>query len=88
MIGPIVYLLCAFTSWLCAVLLLRAFRRSRASILFWCGAAFCVFGLSNIMLFVDFVIIPEKDLSLVRNLITLGGIGLMLRGLIWENSSR
>lgn len=88
MIGPIVYLLCALTSWLCAVLLLRAYYRSRTAILFWSGAAFCAFGVSNIMLFVDLVVVPETDLSLVRNLITLGGIGLMLRGLIWEGSSR
>lgn len=88
MIGPIVYLLCAFTSWLCAVLLLRAYFQRRAPLLFWSGAGFCAFGISNIMLFVDFVVVPETDLSLLRNGITLLGICLMLRGLIWENSSR
>jgi hypothetical protein len=88
MIGPVVYLLCALTSWLCAVLLLRAYTQRRTRLLFWCGAGFCAFGVSNIMLFVDLVIVPEVDLSLLRNLITLGGILLMLRGLIGESASR
>lgn len=88
MIGPIIYFLCALTCWLCAVLLLRAYRRRPTKLLFWSGAAFCAFGLSNIMLFVDLVIVPGSDLSVARNVITLLGILLMLRGLIWESSSR
>ena len=88
MIGPIVYLLCAMACWTCAVLLLRAHTRQRTRLLFWSGAAFCVFGLSNIMLVVDLAIVPENDLSLLRNGITLLGICLLLRGLIWENASR
>lgn len=88
MIGPLVYLLCALTCWTCAVLLLRAYARQRTRLLFWGGTAFCVFGVSNVMLFIDLVVVPETDLSFVRNGITLLGICLMLRGLIWENSSR
>lgn len=88
MTGPIVYLLCALTSWLCAVLLLRAYIHRHAPLLFWSGAAFCAFGMSNIMLFVDLVLVPDINMSLVRNIITLCGIGLLLRGLIWEGSSR
>lgn len=88
MIGPIVYLLCALMSWVCAVLLLRAYARQRTRLLFWSGAGFCAFGVSNIMLFVDLVIVPNTDLSLVRNGVTLLGICLLLRGLIWESSSR
>jgi hypothetical protein len=88
MIGPIVYVLCALTCWLCAVLLLRAYRRQRAMLVFWSGLGFCAFGISNIMLFVDLVIVTGTDLSLARNVITLAGILLLLRGLIWEGSSR
>ena len=88
MIGQIIYFLCALTCWLCAVLLLRAYARQRAKLLFWSGAAFCTFGVGNIMLFVDLVIVPASDLSLVRNVITLMGVLLLLRGLIWESSSR
>jgi hypothetical protein len=86
--GPIIYILCASLCWLCAALLLRAYARQKARLLFWSGAGFCVFGVSNILLVVDLVVIPESDLSLIRNGITLLGIGLLLRGLIWESSSR
>jgi hypothetical protein len=88
MISSIVYLLCAFMSWVCAVLLLRAYARQRTRLLFWTGAGFCAFGVSNIMLFVDLSITPYTDLSLLRNGITLLGICLLLWGLIWESSSR
>lgn len=88
MIGPLVYILCALTCWLCAVLLLRAYARQRGPLLFWSGAAFCAFGVSNTLLFVDLVLAPGTDFSLVRNGITLAGSLLLLRGLIWESSSR
>lgn len=86
MTGAIVYLLCALTSWTCAVLLLRAYLRSRARLLCWSGAAFCIFGVSNILLFVDLIVLPETDLSVLRNCVTLIGICLLLWGLIWESS--
>lgn len=88
MIGPIVYLLCASTCWLCAALLLRAYALQRARLALWSGAGFCAFGISNIMLFVDLVVVPENDLSFLRNGITLVGVLLLLRGLIWEGTSR
>lgn len=88
MIGPVVYLLCALTSLLCALLLLRAYRGSRSPLLFWSGVGFCAFTLSNVALFVDLVLLSSVDLSLVRNIITLCGIALLLRGLIWEGASR
>ncbi|HWA24246.1 MAG TPA: DUF5985 family protein [Lacunisphaera sp.] len=87
MIGPVIYLLCALTCSLCAALLLRSYRRQRTKLLFWSGMSFCAFGLGNILLFVDFVVVPSVDLSLIRNVITLGGILLLLRGLIWEGPS-
>jgi hypothetical protein len=87
MTGAIVYLLCAVTSWACAVLLLRAYRRQGTRLLLWSGAAFCAFGVGNIFLFVDLVLVPTVDLSLLRNGVTLVGVCLLLWGLIWESSS-
>jgi hypothetical protein len=87
MIGPLIYLLCALTCSLCAILLLRSYGRQRTKLLFWTGTAFCAFGLSNILLFVDLAVVPHIDFSLLRNVITLAGVLLMLRGLIWESSS-
>jgi hypothetical protein len=82
--GAAVYLLCALTSIVCAVLLLRPSRQSRAKLLLWCGWGFACLALGNVMLFVDLALTPNNDLLLVRNIITLCAIGMMLYGLIWE----
>jgi hypothetical protein len=81
----LVYLLCAVTCWTCAVLLLRGYFLRRSRLLYWCGLAFCAFGLGNLLLCIDLLLVPQVDLKLARNLLTLAGVGLMLRGLIWED---
>jgi len=84
MIPILVYLLCAVTCWVCAGLLLRTYLARRSRLLYWSALAFCAFGIGNILLCVDLLLIPEQDLMLVRNLATLVGVGCMLRGLISE----
>jgi hypothetical protein len=79
-----VYILCAFTSVLCAALLLRASRRTPSRLLFWSGNSFIALAIANIMLFVDLVMVPNHDLLILRNVITLLGIVMLLYGLIWE----
>jgi hypothetical protein len=82
--AAVVYVLCALTSLICAVLLARGYRRSHARLLFW--SSLCFFGLflNNSLLFVDLVLLPDIDLSIVRELPALVGIALLLYGLIWE----
>ena len=87
MMGAIVYLLCALTSGVCALLLLRAYRRQRSRLLFWSGTAFCAFTISNVLLFLDLVVMPNTDLSALRTGVTLLGVCLLLWGLVWESSS-
>lgn len=84
MIASAVYLFCTAMSLLCALLLLREFRRSRLRLLLWSGASFCVFAATNALLFVDLVLLPNVDLSLYRDAGTLLGIALLLYGLIWD----
>jgi hypothetical protein len=84
MIAILVYLLCAITCGACAVILLRGYALRRSRLLYWCGLAFTAFGIGNILLCVDRLLIPQVDLMLLRNLVTLLGIGLMLRGLMAE----
>jgi hypothetical protein len=79
-----VYILCALTSVLCAALLLRASRRTPSRLLFWSGNSFIALAVANIMLFVDLVMVPNHDLLILRNVITLLGIVMLLYGLIWE----
>jgi hypothetical protein len=82
MIAMLVYILCAATSGVCAFLLLRHYKRSRAELLFWSGVCFVCFAISNVLLFVDLVLLPNVDLSLYRNLINFLGLALLLYGLI------
>ena len=84
MIGSAVYVLCALTSLLCAVLLFRGYRASGARLLLWSGVCFAGLALNNAILFVDFRVLPELDLSLWRTLPALLGIAALLYGLVWE----
>jgi drug/metabolite transporter (DMT)-like permease len=79
-----VYLLCAVTSLACAGLLLRGYVRSRVRLLLWSSLCFVGLALNNVLLVVDFIILPERDLSLLRNLPALVGLALLVFGLVWE----
>ncbi len=86
MIAAAVYLLCTITSGLCAVLLLRQYRRSRARLLFWSGIAFVGFGVTNALVFADFIVLPDVDLSLIRTLAAFASVAVLLYGLLLEGS--
>jgi hypothetical protein len=78
MIAEIVYILCAVTSVLCAVLLLRQYRATPNRLLFWSAGCFVCLAASNVLLYVDLVILPNIDLSALRNIIMLVGISMLL----------
>ena len=84
MIGKIVYILCALTSLLCAVLLARAFARTRSRLLLWSALCFAGMALQNALLLVDKAT-PTIDLSIPRTLPALIGVLLLLYGLVWES---
>ena len=78
-----IYLLCALTSLLCAVLLLRGYRKSRTPLLFWSCLCFAGLAVNNVLLFVDLVLVAETiDLRLVRGGTALVSLGLLLYGLV------
>jgi hypothetical protein len=80
-----VFLLCALTSLACAVLLLRAYGRSRSRLLLWSGLCFIGLALNNGLLVIDRVVFPDTvDLSLWRQVPALTGICLLLYGLVWD----
>lgn len=81
-----VYLLCTLTSALCAVLLLREHRRTRARLLLWSGLSFVVFAISNLLVFADYAVVPESDLSLVRSATFFAASALLLYGMVREES--
>jgi hypothetical protein len=80
-VESIVYILCAATALLCAVLLLRGYRRSRAGLLLWCGLFFIAMTLENAILFVDLVVVPHIDLLMIRQSVALVGAALLVYGL-------
>lgn len=82
--ATLVYALCAITSLVCAVLLLRAYAANRVRLLFWSGVCFTGLALNNILLFVDMRVVPDVDLSVWRTIPALVGVGALLYGLVWE----
>ena len=80
--GQLVYVLCAITSLGCTWLLIARYRKTRIPLLFWSAAAFFAFTITNILLYLDLVVVPELDLSIVRNSITFTGALVLLYGLI------
>jgi hypothetical protein len=79
-----IYALCAITAFLCAWLLLQAWRRSGYRMLLWGGLCFAGLTLNNLMVIVDKVLTPGIDLSLARGGIALVSMIVLLYGLIWE----
>ncbi len=63
-----VYGLCAVTSGLCDVLLLRAYLASYARLLLWSCLSFIGLTCNNSLLFIDLIIVPAVDLSFYRSL--------------------
>lgn len=80
-----VYLLCGLTSLLCALLLYRGFRASRVRLLFWSSLCFAGLAASNVLLFVDFAVVREVDLSILRSAISLLAMITLLFGFVWES---
>jgi hypothetical protein len=79
-----VYLLCLLTSAACAWLLVRSYLKSRTKLLLWSAACFVMLALNNLFVVADVVIFPSYDLTLLRNLSALAGVGLLLYGFISE----
>ncbi|MGV3590521.1 MAG: DUF5985 family protein [Gammaproteobacteria bacterium] len=84
--GPIVYILGTLTTLLCAVLLLRAYMHGRVNLLLWSGLCFVGLTVSNILVFIDLVLLPSTtDLYLARLFTASVAMLLLLYGLVWES---
>lgn len=79
-----IYLLCAATSVLCAVLLYNGYRASRTRLLFWSCLCFIGLALNNVLLFLDLVVV-KPDLSLIRTTVALAAMLALCLGLVWES---
>ena len=86
MTAHVIYALCAATSILCALLLLRAWHRTRARLLFWSGLCFVGLAATNVMLVLDAVVYVEADLVTPRLWISLGATILAIAAFMWRVS--
>lgn len=84
MLPFLVYVGCALTSILCALLLYRSYRTHRVRLLFWSCLCFCGLALNNVVLFIDLVVVPTADLGMARNAAALAAMLCLLVGLLWD----
>jgi hypothetical protein len=82
--AAVIYLLCALTALLCAVLLLLAYARSRYRLLLWSGLCFAGLTLNNLLLVVDKLVLPSSDLADWRSMVALLAMIVLLYGLIFD----
>lgn len=86
--ADVVYALCALTSLLCAVLLIRGYRATRVRLLLWSGICFACLAVSNLFLVIDLSVEPDRDLSLLRSVPVVIGLGALVYGLVWDAALR
>ncbi|MGH9599189.1 MAG: DUF5985 family protein [Terracidiphilus sp.] len=81
---PAAYILCTLVCLVCAVMLLRGYSRGRHRLLLWSGICFAGLTLSNFLVFIDLVLLPNVDLYLLRQITSAVSILILLFGMIWE----
>jgi hypothetical protein len=85
--AEVVYVLCALTSLLCAVLLARAWAATRVPLLLWCLLCFVGLTLNNVMLLVDKIVTPGTGLSVWRALPATLGVAVLVYGLVSDRAA-
>jgi len=79
-----VYVLGFLTTFACGALLIRGYVRGRQKLLLWSGLCFTGLAISNLLVFVDLVLVPEVDLYRYRLATAAIALAMLLYGLIWE----
>jgi len=82
----VVYALGFFITLTCAVLLLKAYVRVRSRLLFWSGLCFVGLTLSNALLVVDLIFVPEVSLYVWRLATAAAAMLVLVFGLVWESN--
>lgn len=82
--AELVYFACGATSLGCAALLFLSYCRVRSRLLLWSSLGFVGLTLNNALLFIDLVVVPGVDLSVLRSGVALAALATILFGLIWE----
>jgi hypothetical protein len=85
-IADAIYLLCAATSLAAAVLLWRQYAARRSAILLWSCIGFLGLAVNNVLVYLDFAVLPTMDLSLPRSLAGAAAMVALVYGLIRETA--
>lgn len=80
----LVYILNFLTFATCSSLLGRAYWRVRQRLLLWSCLCFAGLALSNLLVFIDLVMLPQADLYMMRLVTAAIAMLLLMFGLIWE----
>jgi hypothetical protein len=83
-VAALVYALCLLASAACAILLLRGYSSQRSKLLLWTACAFIMLALNNLFVFCDLILFSSIDLSPLRTASSLGAVGTLLYGFVWE----
>lgn len=83
--GAAVYILGTLTTLACAILLLRGYARANKRLLLWSGLCFAGLTVSNFLIFIDLVIVPDTNLYVWRLATAALSMALLLYGLIWDS---
>ena len=81
----VVYSLCAVTSIVCALLLIRGYLRTKSRLLLWSSLCFVGLVLNNLLLVVDRIFVPNTDLHTMRLVSALAAMAVLTYGLVWES---
>jgi hypothetical protein len=85
-IAEAIYIACALTSAGCAWLLIRGYRRSSTSLLFWAALCFVGLTIDNVVLYIDLALTPAGvDLFYYRTIPAAAGLIVLVFGLIRES---
>ena len=80
----LVYLLCFLTGAACALLLARNYWRTGARLLLWSSLCFLLLAGNSLVVILDLLVIKTVDFRLIRHLLSLGAVGVLLFGFIWD----
>jgi hypothetical protein len=82
--AAIIYSLCTLLSLGIAMLLWRHHGKTRSRVLYWSALCFSGLTINNVLLVIDKLILPDVDLSPLRQVTALLSLLLLLFGLIYE----
>lgn len=82
--AELVYVLGSLVTLACSALLLRGYLRNRQRLLLWSGLCFLGLAISNFLVFIDLVMLPDVDLYRWRLGTAAIAMMLLVYGMIWE----